>query len=193
MLHVTLFYSALSPSFSLFRFYFCLVTFLLCIISLRFTLLYALLSSFSSALSFTLFVLCISPPLRSLYGLFYPTLLYFHSTIFPFALHCFVSLHYLASIYLISPCFPYFSWSSFRSGFNLISSWGHRASFHSLLNLLRWASRHSTPPPYSALLRLAWTPGFGEIRAGLTALCNLLAVQERNEAQAALLILRNAF
>lgn len=115
MLHVTLFYSALSPSFSLFRFYFCLVTFLLCIISLRFTLLYALLSSFSSALSFTLFVLCISPPLRSLYGLFYPTLLYFHSTIFPFALHCFVSLHYLASIYFISPCFPYFSWSSFQA------------------------------------------------------------------------------
>lgn len=151
MLHVTLFYSTLPLSFSLLRFYFCLVTFLLCIISLRFTLLYALLSSFSSALSFTLFALCISPPLRSLYGLFYPTLLYFHSTIFPFALHCFVSLHYLASIYFISPCFPYFSWSSFRSGFNLISSWGHRASFHSLLNLLRWASR----PFYSPLFRFA--------------------------------------
>lgn len=102
MLHVTLFYSTLSLSFSLFRFYFCLITFLLCIISLRFTSLYALLSSFSSALSFTLFALCISPPLRSLYALFYPTLLYHHSTIFPFALHCFVSLHYLASIYFIS-------------------------------------------------------------------------------------------
>lgn len=135
----------------------------------------------------------VSLHLFALYMVYFTTtLLYFHSTIFPFALHCFVSLHYLASIYFISPCFPYFSWSSFRSGFNLISSWGHRASFHSLLNLLRWASRHSTPP-YSALLRLAWTPGFGEIRAGLTALCNLLAVQERNEAQAALLILRNAF
>lgn len=74
MLHATLFYSTLSLSFSLFRFYFCLVTFLLCIISLRFTLLYALLSSFSSALSFTLFVLCISPPLFALYTVYFTLL-----------------------------------------------------------------------------------------------------------------------
>lgn len=104
--------------------------------ALYFALCFAFLILFSSLVYFVR-ALYLSTSLRSLYGLFYPTLLYFHSTIFPFALHCFVSLHYLASIYFISPCFPYFSWSSFRSGFNLISSWGHRASFHSLLNLLR--------------------------------------------------------
>lgn len=73
---------------------------LLYIISLCFALLYALLSSFrfSSAFQFTLFMLRIYLPFRSLYALFYPTLLYFHSTIFPFALHCFVSLHYLTSV-----------------------------------------------------------------------------------------------
>lgn len=191
MLHVTLFYSTLSLSFSPFRFYFCLVTFLLCIISLRFTLCFAFLILFSSLVYFVRALYLSTSSLSICFILPYFALLSFHYIPVCFALLRFFTLPRF-DLFHFALCFPYFSWSSFRSGFNLISSWGHRASFYSLLNLLRWASRHSTPP-YSALLRLAWTPGFGEIRAGLTALCNLLAVQERNGAQAALLILRNAF
>lgn len=80
--YIALFYYVLLSSI------FVLIHFtLLCIISLRFTLLQALLSSFrfSSALQFTLFILTISPPFRSLYALFYAILLYF--TLF--------SLHYI--------------------------------------------------------------------------------------------------
>lgn len=182
MLHVTLLYSTLPPSFSLFRFLFlpCYILALHYFTALYFALCFAFLILFSSLVYFVRALYLSTPSLSLWFILPYFALFSFHYIPVCFALLRFFTL-------------PSLRFTSFRlafliflgpvssSGFNLISSRGHRASFHSLLNLLRWASRHSTPP-YSALLRLAWTPGFGEIRAGLTALCNLLAVQERNEA-----------
>lgn len=124
VLHVTLFYSILLLSSILFLNWYSLLCFALFHCALLCFMLYFSFC-FSSAFHFTLFVLRISRPFRSLYALFYPTL-YFHSTVFPFTLHCFVSLHYLASFTLfrtIALCFPYFSWSSFCSDFNFTFSW----------------------------------------------------------------------
>lgn len=72
---------------------------LLYIISLCFALCFAFLIPLLFSLPvYFVHAQDLSLPFRSLYALFYPTLLYFHSTIFPFALHCFVSLHYLTSV-----------------------------------------------------------------------------------------------
>jgi len=149
---------------------------LLRIILLRFTLLYALLSlfRFSSNLQFTLLMLSFSLSIRFI--LLYFALFSFRYIPVCFALLRFFTLpHLLRSVlsyvllflFFFSPIFtPILTSPLLRTSHVLL---------YSLLNLLRWASRHSTSP-YSALLRLAWTRGFGEIRAGLTTLCNLLVV-----------------
>lgn len=182
-----LFYSIYNSIFALIHFT------LLCIISL---LCFMLCFPHSAFLQPSCLLCSGSLHLFALYTPYFTILCYIFTPLY-FRLLCIASFLYITSLRFtsfctIALCFPYFSWSSFRSDFNFTSSWDVGASFYSLHNLLRWASRHSTSP-YSALLRLAWTRGFGEIRAGLTVLCNLLAVQERNGARAALLILRNAF
>lgn len=97
MLHVTLFYSTLPLSFSLFRFYFCPVTFLLCIISLRFTLLYALLSSFPSALSRLLCSCSVSLHLFALYMVYFTLLCSIFIPLYS-RLLCIASFLYITSL-----------------------------------------------------------------------------------------------
>lgn len=168
VLHVALFYSILlSFTFGL----------IFCFALHYFTTLY-----FTSCFPFLIQLLCSAlyfvhaqdlSTFRSLYAfiLRYFALFLPHYIPVCFALLRFFTLPRFDLLHFVL-CFPYFSW------FSVLTSPLLKMSFYSLFNLLRWVSRHSTSP-YSALLRFAWTRGFREIRAGLTALCNLLAMQER--------------
>jgi len=101
---------------------------LLCIISLCFSLLHALLFILllfslpfyfvhvQDLSTFSLFIRFILP---------YFALFSLHCIPVYFALLCFFTLPRFGLLcFVLSLCFPYFSWSSFRSDFNFTSSWG---------------------------------------------------------------------
>lgn len=113
---------------------FCLVLFLRCYILLYFALFHSALLCFMLCFSHSLLF---SPPvyfahtlnlstLFVLYTLYFTLLYSIFTSLYP-RLLCIASFLYITSLRFISfrtiaLCFPYFSWSSFRSGFNLISS-----------------------------------------------------------------------
>lgn len=106
MLHVTLFYSTLPLSFPLFRFYFCLVTFLLCIYftALYFALCFAFLILFSSLVYFVRALYLSTSSLSTWFILPYFALFSFHYIPVCFALLRFFTL-------------PRFDFTSFRLAF----------------------------------------------------------------------------
>lgn len=122
MLHVALFYSI-----PLTKFYFYADTFHFSLHYFTALYFYALFSSFrvfSILLVYFVHIQDLST-FSLLYALFYLLCSIFTPLIF--RLLCIASFLYITPFrftsFRIALCFPYFSWSSFRSGFNFTSSW----------------------------------------------------------------------
>jgi len=127
--------------------------FLRCYIPLCFALFHCILLCFmlcfSSNLQFTLLTLSFSLSIRFI--LLYFALFSLHYIPVCFALLGFFTLPHLLRSYYRTLCFSYFFWSSFRSDFNLTSSWNVARPFIFLTQL----ASLNLAPFYFPLFRFA--------------------------------------